>query len=86
MHFCFRLQGLVASISRIPTFRRRFNNLVKVLYLEALQASASANNIGGFQETRNGNKSSVRSEDRKDGDSAEEKEAEYSTDEIGNIV
>ncbi|XP_024028620.1 uncharacterized membrane protein At3g27390 [Morus notabilis] len=81
-----RLQGLVASISRIPTFRRRFNNLVKVLYLEALQASASANNIGGFQEPRNGNKSSVRSEDRKDGDTTEEMEAEYSTDEIGNIV
>lgn len=38
----FRLQGIVASMSRIPTFRRRFKNLVKVLYIEALQASASA--------------------------------------------
>jgi hypothetical protein len=39
---CFRLQGIVASMSRMPTFRRRFRNLVKVLYIEALQASASA--------------------------------------------
>ncbi|WJX33190.1 hypothetical protein P8452_21424 [Trifolium repens] len=37
-----RLQGIVASMSRMPTFRRRFRNLVKVLYIEALQASASA--------------------------------------------
>ncbi|KAK7273461.1 hypothetical protein RIF29_14511 [Crotalaria pallida] len=42
-----RLQGIVASMSRIPTFRRRFRNLVKVLYVEALQASASASHIGG---------------------------------------
>ncbi|XP_004502102.1 uncharacterized membrane protein At3g27390 [Cicer arietinum] len=43
-----RLQGIVASMSRMPTFRRRFRNLVKVLYIEALQTSASAkegNNI-----------------------------------------
>ncbi|CAI8597889.1 unnamed protein product [Vicia faba] len=43
-----RLQGIVALMSRMPTFRRRFRNLVKVLYIEALQASASAkegNNI-----------------------------------------
>ncbi|XP_045824329.1 uncharacterized membrane protein At3g27390-like [Trifolium pratense] len=37
-----RLQGILASMSRMPTFRRRFRNLVKVLYIEALQASASA--------------------------------------------
>ncbi|XP_020531299.1 uncharacterized membrane protein At3g27390 isoform X2 [Amborella trichopoda] len=30
-----RLQGIVASMSRIPTFRRRFQNLVKALYQEA---------------------------------------------------
>nr|GFB24256.1 uncharacterized membrane protein At3g27390 isoform X1 [Tanacetum cinerariifolium] len=33
-----RLQGIVGSMSRMPTFRRKFKNLVKVLYLEALQA------------------------------------------------
>ncbi|KAF7827013.1 putative membrane protein [Senna tora] len=42
-----RLQGIVVSMSRIPTFRRRFRNLVKVLYIEALQASASASHIAG---------------------------------------
>ncbi|KAK8467670.1 hypothetical protein PHAVU_007G123002 [Phaseolus vulgaris] len=40
-----RLQGIVASMSRIPTFRRR--NLIKVLYIEALQPGASAIHIGG---------------------------------------
>lgn len=35
-----RLQGVVASMSRIPTFRRRFNNLVKTLYLEAIRTGA----------------------------------------------
>ncbi|CAJ1964735.1 unnamed protein product [Sphenostylis stenocarpa] len=39
--------GIVASMSRIPTFRRRFRNLIKVLYIEALQAGASAGHIGG---------------------------------------
>lgn len=87
MRFCFRLQGLVASISRIPTFRRRFQNLVKMLYLEALQAYASANRMGGFLEPRNGNKkNSVQSEDGKDGDATEKNEAENGADEIGNIV
>ncbi|CAI9089776.1 OLC1v1024410C1 [Oldenlandia corymbosa var. corymbosa] len=32
-----RLEGIVGSLSRYPTFRRRFKNLVKVLYIEALQ-------------------------------------------------
>ncbi|PWA98587.1 hypothetical protein CTI12_AA017100 [Artemisia annua] len=37
-----RLQGIVGSMSRMPTFRRKFKNLVKVLYLEALQAGIIA--------------------------------------------
>ncbi|KAE9605153.1 putative nuclear hormone receptor, ligand-binding domain-containing protein [Lupinus albus] len=53
-----RLQGIVASMSRIPTFRRRFKNLVKVLYMEALQASASASHIGGSVIPKNGPKDS----------------------------
>ncbi|KAI0519451.1 hypothetical protein KFK09_006899 [Dendrobium nobile] len=32
-----RLQGIVASLSRMPTFRRRFNNLVKDLYVYAIE-------------------------------------------------
>ncbi|KAF4360047.1 hypothetical protein G4B88_025808 [Cannabis sativa] len=54
-----RLQGLVGSISRIPTFRRRFRNLVKLLYLEALQDSASANHMGVIFEPKNGNGSLI---------------------------
>nr|GEZ76516.1 uncharacterized membrane protein At3g27390 isoform X1 [Tanacetum cinerariifolium] len=38
----FSLQGIVGSMSRMPTFRRKFKNLVKVLYLEALQAGIIA--------------------------------------------
>lgn len=45
-HFLDRIQGIVASMSRVPTFRRRFRNLVKVLYVEALQAGAARNHIG----------------------------------------
>ncbi|KAI5565841.1 hypothetical protein BDE02_14G146500 [Populus trichocarpa] len=41
-----RLQGIVASMSRFPTFRRRFRNMLKVLYVEAIQAGASASHIG----------------------------------------
>ncbi|KAL8506909.1 hypothetical protein ACS0TY_017702 [Phlomoides rotata] len=32
-----RLQGIVGYMSRLPTFRRHFRNLVKVLYVEAIQ-------------------------------------------------
>lgn len=39
---------MVASISRIPTFRRRFMNLVKVLYIEALEVGASKNRADGI--------------------------------------
>lgn len=35
-------------MSRIPTFRRRFMNLVKVLYIEALEMGASGNRAGGI--------------------------------------
>ncbi|KAL5581671.1 hypothetical protein UlMin_014113 [Ulmus minor] len=61
-----RLQGLVASMSRIPTFRRRFRNLVKMLYLEALQAGTSANQMGGMlQATQgSGSRSLVQSDDQ----------------------
>lgn len=42
-----RLQGIVGSLSRVPTFRRRFKNLVKVLYLEAIQTGLFADTDGG---------------------------------------
>ncbi|KAL2327164.1 hypothetical protein Fmac_020591 [Flemingia macrophylla] len=45
-----RLQGIVASMSRIPTFRRRFRNLIKVLYIEALQDGPSTGHITEHRE------------------------------------
>ncbi|WOG90643.1 hypothetical protein DCAR_0309887 [Daucus carota subsp. sativus] len=41
-----RLQGIVAFMSRMPTFRRRFRNLVKVLYLEVIQTGQEADQDG----------------------------------------
>ncbi|KAK1291793.1 putative membrane protein [Acorus calamus] len=41
-----RLQGIVASMSRMPTFRRRFNILVKALYVEAIEIGAIVENGG----------------------------------------
>ncbi|TXG55590.1 hypothetical protein EZV62_020846 [Acer yangbiense] len=59
-----RLQGIVASMSRVPTFRRRFRNLVKMLYIEALQTGASANHIGEIPKSRYNTDSLVRSGDK----------------------
>jgi hypothetical protein len=35
-----RLQGIVVNLSWVPSFRRRFINLVKALYLEAVEVGA----------------------------------------------
>ncbi|PRQ52417.1 hypothetical protein RchiOBHm_Chr2g0155271 [Rosa chinensis] len=67
-----RLQGLIASMSRVPTFRRRFRNLVKVLYLEAVQAAASGNHIGGILTPGKGNQSVMGSEDEKESKEGDE--------------
>ncbi|VVA26396.1 PREDICTED: membrane [Prunus dulcis] len=80
-----RLQGLVACMSRIPTFRRHFKNLVKVLYIEAVQAAASANQIGGILNPGNGGNSLIGSEDRKDGEETVDR-ARNSTYDNGNVV
>lgn len=72
-------------MSRIPTFRRRFKNLVKVLYIEAVQAAASANHIGGILNPGNGGNSLIGSEDRKDGEETVDR-AGNSTYDNGNIV
>nr|GEY93132.1 uncharacterized membrane protein At3g27390 isoform X1 [Tanacetum cinerariifolium] len=54
-----RLQGIVGSMSRMPTFRRKFKNLVKVLYLEALQAGiiATPPEGGGLKRRLSGQRS-----------------------------
>lgn len=58
-----RLQGIVVSMSRIPTFRRRFRNLVKVLYIEALQARASGSHTGANLITKYIEEGSIQSTD-----------------------
>ncbi|MCE0481320.1 hypothetical protein HAX54_038999 [Datura stramonium] len=66
---CFmRLQGIVGSLSRVPTFRRRFKNLVKVLYLEAIQIGLVADTDGGSSKAGNRNKHQVVKGDRKNTD------------------
>ncbi|KAL3849114.1 hypothetical protein ACJIZ3_010996 [Penstemon smallii] len=63
-----RLQGIVNSMSRLPTFRRRFKNLVKVLYLESIKTGLlvehienSSNSGGGRHFFRRGNRKDTNS-------------------------
>ncbi|WOK92025.1 hypothetical protein Cni_G00716 [Canna indica] len=58
-----RLQGIVASMSRIPSFRRRFKSLVKSLYLEAIGTGALAEASGG---STSGSQSNHRTTKRKE--------------------
>lgn len=53
-------------MSRVPTFRRRFRNLVNVLYIGAIQEDASGNHMGGILKAKYGNKSCNQSEDKKE--------------------
>ncbi|KAJ7964660.1 Steroid nuclear receptor ligand-binding [Quillaja saponaria] len=80
-----RLLGIVASMSRIPTFRRRFRNMVKVLYIEALQTSASACHIGGIIKPRFGDKRKMQNAGRTNGDEPVSKEEQRAYDN-GNVV
>ncbi|KAK3017280.1 hypothetical protein RJ639_007392 [Escallonia herrerae] len=49
-----RLQGIVGSMARMPTFRRRFKNLVKVLYVEAIQTGILSDTDGESSISRHG--------------------------------
>lgn len=80
-----RLQGIVASMSRIPTFRRRIRNLVKILYIEAIQASASSNHIGGITQHIHNKNGSAGTKDVKDRDGTVNVSAEKKPD-IGDMV
>nr|GMD86860.1 uncharacterized membrane protein At3g27390 [Ipomoea batatas] len=66
-----RLQGIVSSLSRIPTFQRRFKNLVKLLYMEAIEIGliVSYANIEGATKFGHGNGSRCSNgrDDSKDG-------------------
>ncbi|KAL5972399.1 hypothetical protein ACLOJK_041653 [Asimina triloba] len=46
-----RLQGIVSSLSRMPSFRRRFRDLVKVLYLEAIQNGVLSQDGGSSRQS-----------------------------------
>ncbi|KAG9448494.1 hypothetical protein H6P81_008459 [Aristolochia fimbriata] len=74
-----RLQGIVGSMSRLPTFRRRFRNLVKVLYVEALESGALSKN--GEGSTRSSRKIS-----RSPGHDTTHEDASERPDDMGNIV
>ncbi|XP_016474734.1 putative membrane protein At3g27390 [Nicotiana tabacum] len=69
-----RLQGIVGSLSRVPTFRRRFKNLVKVLYLEAIQIGLVADNDGGSSKAGNSNRRQRVKGDTRNKDEGEENE------------
>ncbi|TVU11553.1 hypothetical protein EJB05_45146 [Eragrostis curvula] len=74
-----RLQGIAGNMSRIPSFRRRFMNLVKTLYLEAIEAGA----IDGSRDVKRRVKADVASE--KIGDKNVADVAGSSDDTLGNI-
>lgn len=81
---CDRLQGIVGSMSRMPTFRRRFQNLVKVLCIEAIQTGVLANDMGERLKTRCGGKSFPGGGNGKSKDATAEISEHYADD--GNIV
>lgn len=64
-------------MSRIPTFRRRFRNVVKLLYIEAIEAGTSPNHIGGILKARHSGKISSERRNRKD---------RYENDVVGNTA
>ncbi|WCJ37343.1 hypothetical protein M5689_018490 [Euphorbia peplus] len=73
-----RLEGIVAMMTRIPTFRRRFMNLVKLLYLDALQANNGSNDqIGRGLKSKRSSKNLIEGGSRKDRDRREENEEQH---------
>ncbi|XAR55230.1 hypothetical protein NMG60_11035247 [Bertholletia excelsa] len=78
-----RLQGIVSSMSRIPTFRRRFKNLVKVLCLEAIQNGVLPNDLHPRLQTRYGGKTKlVGDNEKRTGTSTEKAEHKVDNDNI----
>ncbi|KAA8524906.1 hypothetical protein F0562_011329 [Nyssa sinensis] len=81
-----RLQGIVGTMSRIPTFTRRFKTLVKALCIEAIQTGILADDrIGRILKSRHGGKSFHGIGDRKDREEIEDKSGRRAYD-SGNIV
>ncbi|GJN29682.1 hypothetical protein PR202_gb17932 [Eleusine coracana subsp. coracana] len=75
-----RLQGIAANMSRIPSFRRRFINLVKALYLEAIEAGA----IDGSRDVKSKVKADVVAQ-KMEGKSASDVATGSSEGTLGNI-
>ncbi|KAK3131577.1 hypothetical protein QOZ80_6AG0508320 [Eleusine coracana subsp. coracana] len=75
-----RLQGIAANMSRIPSFRRRFINLVKALYLEAIEAGA----IDGSRDVKSRVKADVVAQ-KMEGKSASDVATGSSDGTLGNI-
>lgn len=69
----------MANMSRVPSFRRRFINLVKALYLEAIEAGA----IDGSRDVKRRVKADVAS--GKSGEEGTPDVAGSSNDPLGNI-
>ncbi|XXG72533.1 hypothetical protein AAC387_Pa07g1603 [Persea americana] len=64
MIFFCRLQGNVTSMSRLPTFRRRFRNLVKLLYIEAMETYGVASRGGGSSKFKDRKSKSMNLDDK----------------------
>uniref|UniRef100_A0A5B7C6L2 Uncharacterized protein n=1 Tax=Davidia involucrata TaxID=16924 RepID=A0A5B7C6L2_DAVIN len=80
------LQGIVGSMSRIPTFRRRFKNLVKALCIEAIQTGILADDhVVRSLKSRYGSRSFNGNGDRKDREVIEDKSGHRAYDN-GDIV
>ncbi|KMS96457.1 hypothetical protein BVRB_9g225110 [Beta vulgaris subsp. vulgaris] len=75
-----RLQGIVGSMSRMPTFRRRFQHLVRVLYMEAAKTGALVNYIVDNSTRRDASDSQESDEASEESDAGK---TEYS---VANIV
>ncbi|KAF8779147.1 hypothetical protein HU200_002820 [Digitaria exilis] len=76
-----RLQGIVTNMSLVPSFRRRFSNLVKALYLEAIEAGA----IDGSREVKRRVKDDIASGSGKVGEKGTADVAGSSNDALGSI-
>ncbi|XP_015578083.1 uncharacterized membrane protein At3g27390 isoform X2 [Ricinus communis] len=81
-----RLEGIVSSMTRIPTFRRRFMNLMKVLYVEAIQAAASSGHSRGSSKFKHAGKSSNENGNRKGSRNETENESRLKTCQSENVV
>ncbi|KAH9602447.1 hypothetical protein KSS87_010876, partial [Heliosperma pusillum] len=75
-----RLRGIVGSLARMPTFRRRFQNLVKVMYMEAAKTGALASYVLGSSDIKSTSQSEYPN------DPTEEEAGKVKQDTVANFV